>query len=57
MRKCAVCGHESDAETCPRCGEASWLAVEPKHAVNPEPKAEADEAPSSEPKPKKRGRK
>lgn len=55
MKKCAVCGHESDAETCPRCGEASWLAVAPKRAAKAEP--EADETTKSEPKPKKRGRK
>jgi hypothetical protein len=27
MRRCAICGHESDGATCPRDGEASWIAI------------------------------
>ncbi len=27
MRTCLVCSAESDALTCPKCGEASWSAV------------------------------
>lgn len=59
MKTCAICGHESDADTCPMCGEASWL---PGSAKKPEPapepvKHEANAAPESEKPAKKRGRK
>lgn len=49
---CACCGHESDAPTCPHCGQASWLSSK----VEPKAKPEVDEEPKSEPKPKKRSR-
>lgn len=25
MKTCALCGTETDGETCPACGNASWL--------------------------------
>ena len=29
MKTCAVCKHESDGATCPKCGEASWIQSAP----------------------------
>ena len=33
MKTCAICKNECDTATCPKCGEASWLAVRLIEAV------------------------
>lgn len=37
-RACLCCGHKSDAQTCPECGEASWSAPKINKPL-PAPKA------------------
>ena len=59
MRTCAVCNVESDGETCPACGEASWAPDAPKvarrarraPAAPPEPASSADATANNDPAP------
>lgn len=50
-KNCAVCGCGTDAPTCPRCGEASWLADADDDKTASQPKASKRGRMSAPPKP------